>query len=282
MQLVQLDEVDLFGPVGHREGGIDLKRLLYGEESTADNYEFEMVYVKDRFVTPPHRHNFDQVRYVMSGSFGYRKGKVQRPGTVGYFPEGTWYKQDAEGASSTLLLQTAGASMSPYLSNDRLRAIVDELSEIGTFDDGIYTEQRNGEVYKVDGYEAAWERAMGRKVEYPQPRYNEPVIMDPAHFHYLPVDGEPGVERRMLGTFTEREVEIGFLRLAAGSTHHFDGATRRDHLFYVLSGSGELGDDAWTTDTALHLGSEDTLDFRAGEPAEIYYIRLPRRANNGH
>lgn len=278
MKVVHADEVEWFGHVGHREGGVDFKRLLQGEDCTADNFELNIARVQERYTTPRHRHNFDQVRFVLSGAFGFGKGLEQKAGSVGYFPEGCHYQQDGRGESWTLLLQTASASGAPYISYQKLRETVAELMRTGTFNDGVYTCTRaqDGKLIKQDGFEAAWEHATGLELEYPRPRYDRPILMEPQNFQYVPIDAEPGVARKHLGRFTERELEIGFLHLAAGARHRFAGGAG-DHLFYVLSGHGTVANAAWRSGSAVHLGANDDADFLAGEPAEIYYLRLPTR-----
>lgn len=279
MKIVNVDEVEWFEAIGHRGGGIRFRRLLQGEDKSANNFEFNIADVQSKYTTPRHRHNFDQVRFMLSGSFGFDNGQVQEEGTVGYFPEGCYYEQQAEGASSTLLLQTSGASRAPYLSFNTVQKLVGELAETGKFKDGIYTTQRNGKKVNKDGFEAVWEYATGQDLKYPKPRFNRPIIMNPRNFSYVDVDGEPGVARKMLGRFGERELEIGFLRMAAGSEHHFAGRRDGDCLLYVLSGGGKLGDREWSAGTAMHLSAGDEAALRAGADSEIYYLRLPTRVS---
>ena len=38
----------------------------------------------------------------------------------------------------------------------------------------------------------------------PRPRYKNVIVMDPAHFNWLPVPDAPGVERKYFGSFSER------------------------------------------------------------------------------
>ena len=88
------------------------KRLLRGRAGAPDNYELSLVLMDGDYTTPRHKHNFDQVRYMVEGEFGYGRSKdeVQQQGTIGYFPEGVSYEQRAVRRSVTLLLQGGGAS----------------------------------------------------------------------------------------------------------------------------------------------------------------------------
>jgi len=80
-------------------------------------------------VYPRHRHNFDQLRYIIKGTYPYAKGKVMPEGWVGYFPESVHYgPQERPEGLEMLTCQFGGASGSGYLSvaqreaaNDRLK-----------------------------------------------------------------------------------------------------------------------------------------------------------------
>ena len=79
----------------HREGNISFKYLLKGRAGSPQNYELSHVRTRDRFYGPPHRHNFDQIRYILSGTFG-QPGKLElKAGELGYYPEGTPYQIDS-------------------------------------------------------------------------------------------------------------------------------------------------------------------------------------------
>src|ERR1700735_2080741 len=50
----------------------------------------------------------------------------------------------------------------------------------------------------------------GRPLVYSAERYLHPVLMDPAHFDWMPVAGQPGVSWKLLGEFSERRTRIAF------------------------------------------------------------------------
>ena len=97
------------GASAHRGGGVHFLSLLQGEENTPNNFHLTLVYAND-YVAPRHRHNFDQVRIVLEGAFGFDREMTQEAGMLGYFTEGTYYTQKSVGQSTTLLLQSGGAS----------------------------------------------------------------------------------------------------------------------------------------------------------------------------
>jgi hypothetical protein len=105
--------------------------------------------------------------------------------------------------------------------------------------------------------------------------------MYPDAYRYSPVAGEPGVSRKLLGVFTERELEIGFLRLEPRATHHFDGGSAGDRLFYVSSGQGQVDGHAWRPGDVMHLGAAERARLVAETDTEFYYLRLPTRMGRG-
>ena len=132
MQTMHAAEVEWGKVSGHRSGGIDFKRLLQGTPGTPDNFELSIVRTTGDYYTPRHRHNFDQVRYQLSGDFDFSTDGVMKPGSVAYFPEGTYYgPQQCDKGSETLVLQFGGASRSGYLSAEEHERASAELASRG-------------------------------------------------------------------------------------------------------------------------------------------------------
>jgi hypothetical protein len=276
MDVVDSGEVQWTGPEDHRGGGVAFRTLFVGEEGKPDNYWFNIVRIDEAYHTPPHVHNFDQVRFMLKGDFA-TADQVQREGTVGYFCEGTRYEQKAEGASLTLLLQTANASRSRYLSLGEIRRANMELQRIGRFEDGVYVATRDGVDVRQDGYEAVWEHINGAPIAYSEPRYDRPILIAPDRFAYTPVSGAPGVARKLLGSFSERALEISFYRLDAGAALALNGAEAGRMLLYVLSGAGMVdGDKPFGPACAMRLNAADAGRIEATEPTELYALVLPR------
>ena len=101
------------GVVGSmRDGVLEQKFLLTGKDGAPDNYLLNVGRTgAGGWTTPRHRHNFDQVRYVLKGTYPYAKGKVMKEGWVGYFPEGVYYgPQDRPEGLEMMVCQLGGAS----------------------------------------------------------------------------------------------------------------------------------------------------------------------------
>jgi hypothetical protein len=257
----------------HRVGRIENKRLLSGREGAPDNYELSLVLIEGEYATPRHRHNFDQVRVMLRGRFGFGRDRVQEEGSVGYFCEGVHYTQEAIGPSLTLLLQGGGASGQGFMSYAQLERAQAELSQSGVFERGVYTTRTadGGRVNK-DAYEALWEHAFARRIAYPAPRYDLPVIVDPAAFGWT--TEAPGVERQHLGSFGECGLALSYVRLAPGARH----AMGRAALAYVVAGEGQAGGQPWGAEDAIATDDDATLTIEATGPTTLFEIALPRFA----
>ena len=221
-----------------------------------------LVHVAEHYEAPRHRHNFEQVRVMLDGSFGFGPGLAQGPGSVGYFCEGTWYTQQGRGPSTTLLLQVAGASGQGYMSEAQLRGGVAALQARGEFHDGIYTwHDEAGKKHNQDGYEAAWEHVFGRALRYPPARYDAPVLLRPDRFDWVADPAVPGLSHKHLGSFHERDLALGGWRLAAGATAPLSAGERRV-LGYVMAGTA-------TADTGAKMRAGWAFELRPGEALRL-------------
>src|SRR6267154_2630149 len=250
MQSIRAADVEWGTVSGHRSGGIDFKRLLQGTPKTPDNFELSIVRTAGDYFTPRHRHNFDQVRLCLEGAMNFAPGKDLKAGTVGYFPEGTFYGPQSDTVKSlVLLLQMGGAAGSGFMSYQQLNA----------------------------GYEKMWEYVNGREVEYPPARYEEPVVIHPENFGWIPVS-EPGFELKHLGTFSERAINIGQIRGTRGARHLVD-RHRAPELLFVERGairdvaSGELLD----AQTAFRVDPADTgREIEVVDDCVLFFVQLPK------
>ena len=277
MRIVHGRDIEFTVPATrHREPGILFKHLLAGTPGTPDCYELSITRVLTRYEAPRHRHNFDQVRWQLTGSFGDGKGEDLPAGWVGYYPEGVPYAIDAQGPSDQLTLQSGAPTGSGFMRYEQLFAGAAELAKLGTFRDGVYFRDKEtnlppGVKRNQDGYEAVWQHVMGTPVVYPKPRFKAPLLMDPEAFAWM---GEsPGAARRELGRFTERGVAIAQLRLAPGASVEESTAARR--LFFVLSGEGVVEGEAVFPESAIELAPGERMRVTATTPLVVVALTLP-------
>ena len=273
MQIVHADEVEWKRGLQYRGGIFHFRHLLNGEPGTVGNFQFNIGRQEGDFYSPRHRHNFDQFRFQLEGTSNFDRNGKMTPGTLGYFPEGAPYgPQSSDGPATTAVLQFGGASGSGYLSREEVRAGTEELKKFGTFEGGIF--RRNDDVEgrrATDGYQAIWEHVNGVRMEYPKPRYRDPIMVDPANYDWRSLAGMPGVEQKPLGTFTERECAASLLKLARGATYRAGGRS----VYLVLSGSGIAHDAGYRQYTAFHLEEGEEADVVARDETQILRLVLP-------
>jgi hypothetical protein len=175
------------------------------------------------------------------------------------------------------VLQCGGASGSGYLGRDAEFTVTKELEKLGTFKDGVFI--RNPDVpgkKNMDGAQAIWEHAMGRPLQYPNPRYEKPILMHPENFEWVPLEDQKGVSEKLMGTFTERQISASFFKVDPGASFEVSGV--RD-IYVVLKGGGELQDEDYGLHTTLFLEtSGERATFKAREETELLHFRLPNLA----
>jgi hypothetical protein len=290
MRSVTPSEAEFIPAQAHRPGGVSFRHLLAGQAGAPDNYSLSLVDVAQHYEAPRHRHNFEQVRMMLDGSFGFGPGAVQDVGSLGYFCEGTYYTQRGDGRSTTLLLQCGGASGAGYLGFAQLRQGIQALASKGQFHDGVFTwHDDQGVKHNQDGYEAAWEHVNQRTIAYPKPRYQAPVIVHPEHFAWLP--WAPGLQLKRLGCFNERGLGVAMWQLRAQARVTWQPAERRE-LLYVLQGDAALiaqdsahdaahdaahGDQALPEGSAIEVLRGESLTLSAGSRGcTLVGLSLPR------
>jgi hypothetical protein len=272
VQIVQAAEL----PVKVREssgrvGSYGVRDVMKGEPGRLDNFSLKIYDQNGSFASPRHRHNFDQFRYQIEGDADFGQTGKMKPGTLGYFPEGAHYGPQSGSPHVVAVLQFGGPSGSGYLGSGESRGANRELRQTGVFEGGIYRRNEGVEGKRnQDAYEAVWEHAMQRRLVYPKPQYDDPILMQTSHYPWLPVDGCPGVAERALGTFTSAKIRAAQYKLEPGA--QFRASGRGIYLF--LSGNGGVGKDKYLDLTALYLDSGEDELISAATDTEIVLMGL--------
>lgn len=239
--------------------------------------EYSLSIVPDGYFTPRHKHNFDQIRYTLSGVQSTGLGDLAA-GECGYFPEGSYYgPQKQEGECGCLVLQFQGASGEHLLSNEEMNATYDKLIKAGgKFENGVYKGFKpDGSPKNKDSYVAIWEAHEGRELTFPKPRYREPVMMLADNFRFWPDRKRPGIETKHLGTFSEVRTEIGFLRLTPGARIE-GGEQENAELRFLVDGTFDYGDRQWGVGTYMYVPNGfRTTELRSANGATFFTITLP-------
>lgn len=276
MRVSKAGDTDVERVGSMREGKLEQKHLLFGEDGSPNNFDLNMGNTGGGgWRTPRHRHNFDQIRYVIQGRLPYTETDVLEEGWVGYFPESVHYgpQERAEGLR-TMVLQCGGASGAGYLSVAQREATNAELAKTGEFAKGMYHyTDASGAAQVVDGSYAIFEHAMGGKLEFATPRYEDVIAMNPQACEWLPT-GEDGVTQKSLGTFTERDLRIGFLHLDAGATYQA-GQHSSIEILFQTTGQVTAGGEDYGPETGYEfLANEGPVPVTAVEPAEFLRVIL--------
>jgi hypothetical protein len=263
MQFIRCDQTpEHLRGTNHRVGTFRFRDLGQGRPGDPGNFYLRIVGSSGDFFSPRHRHNFDQVRVQLSGRFAFGQDGTMEPGCIGYFPEGTPYgPQTSAEDTLQLVLQIGGPSGSGYLGEQQRQAAVDALARVGRFEDGRYFAPGDATSTGVDAFEAAWEHAMQRRVRYPQPRFERPLLIHPEAFAWQDVPGATGVRLRTLWDFGTRTVGCQLWRLGPGAR-----STARGPASWVLR-------DGRATVESPSLASEvsplDALHLAHGESAVL-------------
>lgn len=278
MQITEVNEAPS-GDVGETRDGIqDSKLLLWGEENTPRNFKFNLSHAVTDWKAPRHRHNFDQFRYALAGEFVYGD-RVLPVGHVAYFPEGIPYgPQIRREGLEIVLCQIGGASGNGFLSKHQRRKAKAELEQRGgTFHKGVYTWiDEQGRTHNQDSAEAVYEQATGGKSVYPEPRYNDIIVMNPENFAWLPQEGSPGVEVKWLGTFNERETRCGFIRVQEGAEYKA-GLFKGVQLMFLTEGKIAVEGKSHGKHTAFGFeANEGPIPLQARQDSTFFCIIGPR------
>lgn len=270
------------GRPNHRGSNSSSATLLEGDPSRPDNYWLAVVRMGDSGGSPRHRHDFDQIRYPLTGGHPYAPRQEVPVGWVGYFPEGVRYGPfDQVAEREYLILQCGGATGHGYVSREGWRQATAELSVTGAFKAGFYEyDPGDGSTRRQDALEAILEHSRGRPVDYPKARYMAPVVLDPEAFEWMTVEGEVGVCKRQLVTFNERGTSVSELKLDPGATHVLLGAPYI-RLLFLSRGQAKVSGDPVGSRSAASVDAHETgvelaCPVGADAPARFLIFSLPQ------
>jgi hypothetical protein len=281
MKIVQGDEIPVLeGASPVRGGTLNKRHILTGDEGTPGNFVFGLYYQTGDFVSPRHRHNFDQFRFQLEGECDFDRNGTMRAGTLGYFPEGAFYgPQSSTKPNVTALIQFGGPSGAGYVSQRQVYEAVEELKKFGVFEKGIYRRNQGVEGKKnMDAFQAAWEHVHQRPMVYPKPQYADPILIDTENYRWLPLEGAPGVTAKNFGIFTECGIRAVRYRLDKGATLPIKGRG----IYLALSGRGTVGAEPLRALTTIYLEAGEHVTVAAEETTDVLLMGLPDPALMRH
>jgi hypothetical protein len=116
---------------------------------------------------------------------------------------------------------------------------------------------------------------MRRAVEYPAPRFDDPVVMFPDNFTWIGIGG--GIEIKRLGAFGERGLELSFIRGPRGAKHVIRNLATGELLF-VVHGALHASTSDYRIDahSALRVEAADSgMTLEVEEEVLLFAITLP-------
>jgi len=273
MQIVQGDQVAPEPAVRHRGGALNARILLEGRVGSPGNFQLSLGLTGSDFISPRHRHNFEQYRIVLEGSFDFGRDGTMTPGMVAYFPEGVYYgPQKSADHTVAAVLQFGGVSGNGYLSAAQVSDGMTALMVDGDFEKGIYRRREDVPGRRnQDAFEAIWEYVKGRKMTYPESNFAGPAMIDPALVDWAAVGGANLVHEKALASFSSAQTGVRLLRLAPDGALSVQGRG----VFLVLSGSGTVAGQPARRLTAFELEAAEDVALTADEEMTVVHYALP-------
>jgi hypothetical protein len=146
----------------------------------------------------------------------------------------------------------------------------------GQFENGMYSwVDADGKHRNQDAAEAIYEENRGEQIVYPEPRYDRLLMFNPDAFPWAPDPGQPGVAHKWMGTFTEKEIRFGFVRIEAGASFLL-GAQPSVEVMFLKSGSVAAADGKHEALSAFSTEAGDQpVPLTAVTEAVLFYAKLP-------
>jgi hypothetical protein len=214
------------------------------------------------FTAPRHRHDFEQIRISMRGEQDFGLGQITEEGWIAYFPAGAYYGPERIDGASIFQVQWSDYWVSRA---DHDRAFT-ELQRTGEFRDGKYHwVDQAGKAQTQDALNAIWEYVFDRKSEIPEPRYPQPILMNPDAFGW--VKGPGAVSEAVLGRFTERDLTIRKIRWDTAGGYELPAD--RTYCLFTVRGNIDVDGVTCGQHTVLwsDLGEASTVEGHGGSEA---------------
>ena len=108
-----------------------------------------------------------------------------------------------------------------------------------------------------------------------EPRYDDVVVMNPDAYQWVET-GTPGVSTKLLGTFTERNTQIGFIKVDAGATFN-TGSRSQIEVLFMSRGNVTVNGRTYGEKTTIELlPSDGPVDIKANEESLFFTVTLPK------
>ncbi|GAF47626.1 hypothetical protein [Rhodococcus wratislaviensis] len=258
----------------NRAGRVHRKFVREGEVSPGVGFTADLVFYEGghgTFNAPRHRHNFDQIRFIVSGQPDFGDGIVADDGQAAFFPAGAHYGPEVIEQAEVMLIQWS----SSWVTREQHDATYAEMQKVGEFKDGYYvTVDADGNEHRADGRNSVWETFTGRQLTYPTARYPQTILMNPEGFEWRPVSA--GLQVKSLGRFTEDEVYVSAYRWTDGQGA-LDLSPERMQFIWVSEGEVSVGTQTYGPRTVIFsdLGESVVVNGKNGASAVVFGMPVP-------
>ncbi|MGH7090699.1 MAG: hypothetical protein ACREFQ_17525 [Stellaceae bacterium] len=279
--IMSVSEIELVEAGSTREGHMRVKQFPLETYVPEVIIEFSWNSYDTGYGTPRHKHTFDQFRYALTGDREIKDGYLE-PGDCGFYPEAVPYGPQLQHEPTIGLgLQFTGASLIRYVTHAELREARRRLAaEGGTFSGGVYTKLLpDGRKINKDSHAACWEAITGHPLEFPEPRYETPIVMHEAGVLWTRDRRVPGVEHKRLGSFGNSGARL--MRLEPGARI----PARREEdaeIRYLIDGSIAYDGKSWAGGKTADRGTcmwvpanADVKEIASAEGGTFFIIELP-------
>jgi hypothetical protein len=273
MEIFETDQLE-WEPVAHnsRSGVIMRKFIRESELVPGVGYGCDLYFYTsdgEQFTTPRHHHDFDQIRFAISGTMDFGHQNVTQAGDIAYFPAGAFYGPQKIDEAKIFIIQ-----WSPFwVTRAQHDAAMIEMTAEGEFTGGFYVARdESGVEQKKDSLNAIWEHVFHRPSFFPEIRYSGPVVMHPDAYQWV-ATGQ-GTSIKMLGRFTERDLQIYKVRWDDEESKHQLGAERTSCVF-VQQGSVSVTGTPYGPEAMMWSEFGETNDLVGSAGAEAICIGFP-------
>jgi len=260
---------------GNEPRGSGYKRLFQGKPGPG-NFEAVVLLTNPSGGNffPRHRHDFDQLRWTITGSPEWTPGRPTPAGTLVYTPAGTWYgPYERHAGDEQLHVQFEGANGAPFVHYDMFLEARRELAKRGTFEKGIYTwVDEKGQRHSQDAHEAAQELITGQPVQFPPARFATQIDLVPENFEWKEI--ARGVAFKELARFTERGTHIAMLKIEGGASYTVTSPEQRTLLF-ITEGEGQADGTPVQKRDGMLLDRGDQGVVSSSGSLELLLLGLP-------
>lgn len=294
MQVSIVDEIqsrDQNNGMHIREGGFkrDVRRLLEDDAPDGLNFWFSRTIQNDdgddAFVSPRHKHTFQQIKFVEKGDLDVVPGLYIHQGDLGYFPKGAYYgPQRREKGLVSYICQYGfnGEHQRGEYWESRRGEVLERLKARGRIENGVFIEcdPVSGETKTRDAVDALYDERFrllkGRALPLPEPTYNAPIIIHPGNASYF--QAAPGVELKPLGRFFDQpgpngDVSISVARLSGGV---LELKADRPQIAWTLSAGLVAEGRICSGPAAVYSPRGERAEVSGKDGLELFLVEFPR------